>query len=133
MEPAEEQRIEGAQLSELEVHAILIVPAIALEVVIKVRATDQRQGMLAVIEGVGIGGARLEVEATRCILLDGAVAAVRHHDSRDSIYVLCWLVEVAIAVAYETLIHRTEALGDVGLLGADKFGQVIIVLDRSEE
>ena len=55
MEPVEEHRIEGAQLTELEVHPILIVPTITLEVVVEVCTSDERQSMLALSEGVGIG------------------------------------------------------------------------------
>ena len=58
---------------------------------------------------------------------------MRHDDPRYGIDVIGWLIEVAIAVADETLVHRTEALRGVGLLGADEFRQVIVVLDRSEE
>ena len=58
---------------------------------------------------------------------------MRHNDPRYGIDVIGRLVEVAIAVADKTLIHRTEALGGVGLLGADEFRQVIVVLDRAEE
>ena len=43
------------------------------------------------------------------------------------------LVEIAVIVTYQTLVHRTEAFGDIGLLSADKLGQVIVILDRSEE
>ena len=59
MEPVEEHRVEGAQLTELEVHPILIVPTITLEVVVEVCTPDERQSMLALSEGVGIGGTSL--------------------------------------------------------------------------
>ena len=58
---------------------------------------------------------------------------MRHDDSWYGIDVIGRLVEVAIAVADETLIHRTEALRGVGFLCADEFRQVIVVLDRAEE
>ena len=55
MEPVEEHRVKGAQLTDLEVHPILIVPAITLEVIVEVCTSDERQSMLALSEGVGIG------------------------------------------------------------------------------
>ena len=55
MEPVEEHRVEGAQLTDLEVHPILIVPAITLEVVVEVCTPDERQSMLALSKGVSIG------------------------------------------------------------------------------
>ena len=55
MEPVEEHRIEGAQLTELEVHPILIVPTITLEVVVEVCTPDERHSMLALSEGISIG------------------------------------------------------------------------------
>ena len=58
---------------------------------------------------------------------------MRHDDPWYGIDIIGRLVEVAIAVADKTLIHRTEALRGVGLLGADEFRQVIVVLDRAEE
>ena len=63
MEPVEEHRVEGAQLTELEVHPILIVPTITLEVVVEVCTPDECQSMLALSEGVGIGSTGLQVEA----------------------------------------------------------------------
>ena len=55
MEPVEEHRVKGAQLADLEVHPILIVPTITLEVVVEVCTPDERQGMLALSEGISIG------------------------------------------------------------------------------
>ena len=55
MEPVEEHRVEGAQLTDLEVYPILIVPAITLEVIVEVCTPDERQGMLALSEGISIG------------------------------------------------------------------------------
>ena len=55
MEPVEEHRVKGAQLTDLEVHPILIVPTITLEVVVEVCTPDERQGMLALSEGISIG------------------------------------------------------------------------------
>ena len=46
---------------------------------------------------------------------------MRHDDPWYGIDVIGRLVEVAITVADETLIHSTEALRGVGLLGADEF------------
>ena len=63
MKPVEEHRVEGAQLTDLEVYPILIVPTITLEVVVEVCTPDECQGMLALSEGVGIGSTGLQVEA----------------------------------------------------------------------
>ena len=63
MEPVEEHGVKGAQLPDLEVHPILIVPAITLEVIVEVCTSDERQSMLALSEGVGIGSTGLQVEA----------------------------------------------------------------------
>ena len=59
MEPVEEHGVKGAQLTELEVHPILIVPTITLEVVVEVCTPDERQSMLALSEGVSIGSTSL--------------------------------------------------------------------------
>ena len=59
MEPVEEHRVEGAQLTDLEVHPILIVPAITLKVIVEVCTPDERQCMLALSEGIGIGSTSL--------------------------------------------------------------------------
>ena len=55
MEPVEEHRVEGAQLPDLEVHPIFIVPTITLEVVVEVCTPDERQSMLTLSEGISIG------------------------------------------------------------------------------
>ena len=59
MEPVEEHRVKGAQLTDLEVHPILIVPAITLKVVVEVCTPDERQSMLTLSEGIGIGSTSL--------------------------------------------------------------------------
>ena len=59
MEPVEEHRVEGAQLPDLEVHPIFIVPAITLKVVVEVCTPDERQSMLTLSEGIGIGSTGL--------------------------------------------------------------------------
>ena len=59
MEPVEEHRVEGAQLTDLEVHPILIVPTITLEIVVEVCTSDERQSMLALSKGIGIGSTSL--------------------------------------------------------------------------
>ena len=59
MKPAEEHGIEGTQLSELEVDPIFVVPTVALEVIVEVGSSYQSQGMLAIVEGVGIGSTSL--------------------------------------------------------------------------
>ena len=55
MEPVEEHWVKGAQLTDLEVHPILIVPTITLEVVVEVCTPDECQSMLALSEGISIG------------------------------------------------------------------------------
>ena len=64
MEPVEEHRVEGAQLTDLKVYPILIVPTITLEVVVEVCTPDERQCMLAFNEGISIGSTSLQVEAS---------------------------------------------------------------------
>ena len=59
MEPVEEHRVEGAQLPDLEVHPIFIVPTITLEVVVEVCTPDECQSMLALSEGISIGSTGL--------------------------------------------------------------------------
>ena len=59
MEPMEEHRVKGAQLPDLEVYPILIVPTITLEVVVEVCTSDERQSMLALSEGISIGSTSL--------------------------------------------------------------------------
>ena len=56
-----------------------------------------------------------------------------HDYLRYGVDIIGRLVEVAVVVTYQTLVHRTEAFGDIGLLGADKLSQVIVILDGSEE
>ena len=59
MEPLEEEGIEGAEFTYLEVHPIFIVPTALLEIVEEVHPSDERQGVFPIGEGIGIGGTGL--------------------------------------------------------------------------
>ena len=131
-QPGEGQRVEGGKLPEGEVDPVLVVPAVLARLVIEVEACRGRE-LMSAAPLVAVAEASLQVEAGVAGATDIAQPPVGHYALGDGIDVVGGLVEVAVVVTDEALLHGAVALGDVRVLGAYVLGLATTVLDGAED